>query len=46
MVNKSMTKEARIYNKVKIVYSINGVGKIQEIHSEKEMTTFLYHTQE
>ena len=31
-----MTKEAKTYNEVKRVYSINGVGKIGQIHA-KEM---------
>ena len=31
-----MTKEARIYNEVKTVYSVNGVGKIGQIYAKKE----------
>ena len=30
-----LTKEANTYNGLKIVYSINGVGKIVRIHAEK-----------
>ena len=30
-----LTKEASTYNGLKIVYSINGVGKIVRIHAEK-----------
>ena len=37
MVNKSMTKEARIYNEVKRVCSINGVGKIEHWYAGKKM---------
>ena len=31
-----MTKEARLYNEVKTVSSINGVEKIRQIHAEKK----------
>ena len=31
MVNYYLTKEARTYNRVKTVHSINGVGKIGQI---------------
>ena len=31
-----MTKEAKIYNGVKTVSSINGVGKIEQIHAKKK----------
>ena len=31
-----MTKEARTYNGVKTVYSINGVGKIGQIDTKKK----------
>ena len=30
-----MTKEAKTYNGAKIMYSINGVGKIRQIHAKK-----------
>ena len=30
-----MTKEARIYNGVNAVYSINGIGKVRQIHANK-----------
>ena len=33
-----MTKEARTCSGVKIVYSINGVGKIGQIHAKKNET--------
>ena len=36
MVNYYVTKEAKIYNVVKIVYSTNGVGKIRQIHAKNE----------
>ena len=40
MVNASMTKEGRIYSGVKIVSSVNGVGKTGQVHEKKdEMTT-------
>ena len=43
MVNKSMTKEARIYNEVKRVCSINGVGKIEHWYAgEKNETRLPY----
>ena len=32
---KFLTEEASIYNGLKIVYSINGVKKIGQIHTEK-----------
>ena len=31
-----MTKEAKTYNGVKIVYLINGVGNIKQIHAKNE----------
>ena len=33
-----MTKEARSYNGVKKVYSINGVWNIGQVHAKKEKT--------
>ena len=39
-----MTKEARIYNRIKIVYSINGVGRIGQIHAKNEMKPLSYTT--
>ena len=42
-----MTNEAKTYNGVKIVYSINSVWKIGEIHAKKKMKLdYLYHIQE
>ena len=37
-----MTKEARIYNREKIVSSINGAGKTGQLHA-KESTVLLSH---
>ena len=31
-----MTKEARMYNGVKTVYSINGIGKIGQSHAKNK----------
>ena len=42
MVNYYVTKEAKIYNVVKIVYSTNGVGKIRQIHAKNESRTPSY----
>ena len=36
MVNSYLTKEEKIYNGVKIVNSINDVGKIRQIHAKKK----------
>ena len=35
-VHQYMTKEARPYNWVKTAHSINGVGKIEQIHKKKK----------
>ena len=35
MVKEYLTKEARVYNGVKTVSLINGVGKIGQIHAKK-----------
>ena len=35
MVNQSMTKEARTYNGVTTVSSINNVEKTEQIHAKK-----------
>ena len=35
MVNQYLTEEASTYNGLKIVYSINGIGKIEQICAEK-----------
>ena len=44
MGNSSVTKEARIYNEEKTASSINGVGKIGQLHAkESNWTTFPYH---
>ena len=36
MVNYAVTKEARLYNGLKSVYSINSVGKTRQIHPKNE----------
>ena len=46
MVSKYLTKHARTYNGVKIVYSVNDVGKIEQIHTKRNSTTFSHHAQE
>ena len=35
MVNYYLTKEAQTYNGVKIIYSVNGVGKIKQIPAKE-----------
>ena len=35
MVNKPMTKEARIYNGEKTVSSISGAGKTGQLHAKE-----------
>ena len=35
MVNSSMTKEERIYNGEKTVFSINGARKTGQLHAKK-----------
>ena len=39
-----MTKEARIYNGFKTVFSINGAGKTGHIHAKKNETSSLSYT--
>ena len=39
MVNKSMTKEAGIYNGVKTVSSISGAGKLDSYMQKNEIRT-------
>ena len=44
--SQSTTNEARIYNGEKIVYLINGVGKIGQLHAkESNWTTFSHYIQ-
>ena len=41
MVNSSMTKETRLYNREKTASKINGAGKTGELHVKKhEIRTF------
>jgi len=40
-----MTKEARVYNGEKIVFSINGSGKTEKLHVNKEIRILLNTTQ-
>ena len=42
MANYYLTKEARSYNGVKTVFSINGVGKIGQVHAENETRPPIY----
>ena len=37
-----MTKEAKIYNEIKTVYSINGVGETGNIHAKNETRPLSY----
>ena len=36
-----MTKEARTYNEIKTVYSINGTGKIGQLHGKMKLDPIL-----
>ena len=46
LYGQSTTNEARIYNGEKIVYLINGVGKIGQLHAkESNWTTFSHYIQ-
>ena len=38
-----MTKEAKIYNGLKIIYSVNGVGEIGQICAKKKKEKKLNH---
>ena len=41
MINKSMTKDARIYNGEKTVSLVHGSGKIGQLHVKKKLQYFL-----
>ena len=44
MVNKSMTKEAKVYNEEKTVSSISSVGKTEQLHVRKNEIRKFSHT--